>query len=146
LVYRGAFAFGNGADPPDHIARVFGGHGWTGGWRDSVYDFDHYHSTAHEVLGCYRGHARIRLGGPSGVEVELDIGDAVVIPAGVAHMRLEASNDFGVVGAYAGGRTYDMNRGRPRERPTSDANIADVPRPAMDPVFGEDGPLLCRWE
>lgn len=145
LVYHAVFDFGDGSEPPDHIERVFATHGWKGGWRDGVYDFDHYHSTAHEVLGCYSGHGRIRFGGPSGVVLELRAGDVVVIPAGVAHMRLDGSADFRVVGAYADGRAYDMNRGRPGERPTSDSNIADVPLPKMDPVYGENGPLIRSW-
>jgi uncharacterized protein YjlB len=145
LLYRGAFDFGNGSDPAQHVERVFANNGWSGSWRAGVHDFDHYHSTAHEVLGCYQGRAQVRLGGPSGVVIQIGRGDVLVIPAGVAHRRLEATDDFRVVGAYAGGRSYDMNRGRPGERPDADSNIADVPRPDRDPVEGEDGPLLRRW-
>jgi uncharacterized protein YjlB len=70
LVYkRGAPALNDA----DAIARWFETewpkHGWRSAWRWGVYDFPHYHSTAHEVLGVYRGHATIRLGGNAGVTI-----------------------------------------------------------------------------
>jgi uncharacterized protein YjlB len=44
-------------------------HGWRPAWRWGIYDFAHYHSTAHEVLGVYRGRATIRLGDSAGVTI-----------------------------------------------------------------------------
>jgi uncharacterized protein YjlB len=137
LLYRGAVT----GSAPDRIERTFHGNGWTAGWRDTVYDYHHYHSTAHEVLGCYRGHARLQLGGPQGPTLELGAGDVLLLPAGTAHRRLDASPDFCVVGCYAEGREYDMLRGRPEERPAADARIAALPLPKADPVYGASGPL-----
>jgi len=37
-------------------------------------------------------------------------------------------------------------RGRAGERPQADANIARVPLPAGDPVFGRAGPLREQWK
>ena len=51
-------------------------------WRDGIYTYHHYHSTAHEALGCYAGRAQVRLGGDDeGVrhDVELSAGDAILI-------------------------------------------------------------------
>ena len=141
LIYRGAFP----ASPVEDVERCFHAHGWTNGWRNGVYDCHHYHSEAHEVLGCYAGSATVQLGGPDGPIVEVHTGDVVVIPAGVAHKRIEARADFKVVGCYAGGRDYDMNYGKPAERPRADANIARVPLPECDPVHGTRGPLLEQW-
>lgn len=140
LLYRGAFADA-GDERPEHIERTFARNGWTAGWRDTVYDYHHYHSTAHEVLGCYRGRARLQLGGPRGPTLELAAGDVLLLPAGCAHKRLEASPDFRVVGCYAEGREYDMMRGAPGERPSADARIAALPPPRADPVYGSTGPL-----
>jgi hypothetical protein len=38
------------------------------------YDFDHDHSTAHEVLGFADGHAKLMLGGENGHELEINAG------------------------------------------------------------------------
>jgi uncharacterized protein YjlB len=143
LVYRGAFAGLIGEQAAAHVERVFHQHGWSEGWRDGVYDYHHYHSTAHEVLGCYQGSARVQLGGPQGPELELAAGDVLLLPAGTAHKQLKASADFCVVGCYAEGRAYDMLRGLPGERPAADARIHALSAPRADPVYGADGPLCA---
>lgn len=38
-------------DPASIFERRFAENDWTNSWRDGVYSFPHYHSTAHEVLG-----------------------------------------------------------------------------------------------
>ena len=143
LVYRGAFRLPNG-DPATAIEAVFEANGWPPAWRFGVFDFHHYHSTAHEALGVLAGRARLQFGGPEGPAVEAEPGDVIVIPAGVAHKCLEASG-FRVVGAYPRGQDFDMNRGTPGERPATEANIARVPLPEADPVLGADGPLRQHW-
>jgi uncharacterized protein YjlB len=119
--------------------------GWPAAWRNGIYGFHHYHSTAHEVLGICRGRGRVQIGGESGVVLTVAAGDAVVIPAGAAHKNLGASGDFLVVGAYPRGQSWDMNDGSPGERPLTDDNIRKVPLPAADPVMGADGPLTHCW-
>ena len=69
-------------------------HGWRAAWRWGVYDFPHYHSTAHEVLGVYRGHATLRLGDAVGVTIVAETGDVLILPAGTAHQNLGASSIF----------------------------------------------------
>jgi uncharacterized protein YjlB len=124
---------------------LFAAHKWAGTWRDGIYTYHHYHSTAHEVLGVFSGSATVQLGGERGVKHKLTAGDVVIIPAGVAHKNFGASSDFGVVGAYPKGQQWDMNYGRPDERPEADQNIARVALPEMDPIYGPDGPLLEHW-
>lgn len=145
LVYRGAFRPSKRSDPATVIERVFGMNRWARPWHDGVYGYHHYHSTAHEALGCYAGYARLQIGGPSGPEIEIAAGDVLVLPAGVAHKNLEAGDDFCVVGSYAGGRSYDMKYGHADERPEADERIAQVPLPEADPVYGAGGPLLQHW-
>ncbi len=82
----------------------------------------------------------------AGQLLKLEAGDALVIPAGVAHKNEGASGDFRVVGAYPDGTGPDMQYGRPGERPASDRNIAGVPLPGGDPVHGREGPLLRLWK
>ncbi len=119
--------------------------GWPPRWRASIFTYHHYHSTAHEVLGVASGEAWVRMGGATGQDVRIAAGDVVVIPAGVGHCRLNASADFLVVGGYPPGADWDLMRGRDGERPGADRNIAAVPLPKTDPVFGATGPLLDLW-
>ena len=111
-----------------------------------VYSFPHYHSTSHEVLGVYSGTATLRLGGEHGKNVEVNAGDVIVIPAGIAHQNIGADDAFGVVGAYPDGREWDLLRGLPGERPKADHNIAALPTPENDPIYGAEGPLRRIWK
>jgi uncharacterized protein YjlB len=144
LVYPGAVAV-RGADPAAIFEAIFAANDWRGAWRNGVYPFPHYHSIAHEVLGIARGEARVRFGGAHGRVLTVRPGDVVVIPAGVGHQNLGSSPDLLVVGAYPGGAEWDLCRGRPEERPRVLENIAKVPLPSADPVYGTDGPLLEHW-
>jgi uncharacterized protein YjlB len=133
-------------DPASFVEQRFAENDWTNSWRDGVYSFPHYHSTSHEVLGVYSGAATLQLGGEHGKNVEVHAGDMIVIPAGVAHQNVGASEDFGVVGAYPGGRDWDLLRGLPGERPKADHNIAALPMPDTDPIYGANGPLRSIWK
>ena len=145
LVYKRAL----NPEAPDlisHVQATFAEHGWAGSWVDSIFDYHHYHSTAHEVLAVCSGRAEVRFGGEHGITLTLSAGDAVVIPAGVAHKSLGAGGDFVVVGAYPGGQEhYDLCHGAREERPQADKNIVSVPTPESDPLYGSDGPLREHW-
>jgi len=145
LVYPQAVAI-TGLKPAVAFETRFGSNRWGDSWRNGIYDYHHYHSTAHEVLGVFSGSARVACGGDGGVVLEVHAGDVVVIPAGVAHKNLGSSGDFGVVGAYPEGQDWDMNTGKPGERPKADRAIATVPLPHADPVFGAAGPLVSLWK
>lgn len=132
-------------DPASAFEQLFTAHAWGKSWRNGIYSYHHYHSTAHEVLGVFSGTATVQLGGDGGITQQLRAGDVVLIPAGVAHKNLGASDDFGVVGAYPAGQNWDMNYGKPGERPRADDNIARVPLPNVDPVYGANGPLTEHW-
>ena len=144
LLYRGVINFGTG-DLATQVEEQFAANNWTNSWQNGIYPFHHYHSTSHEVLGVYRGSATVRLGGEQGRDFTVQAGDIIVIPAGVGHKNLGASSDFGVVGAYPDGRKWDLLTGKPGERPSADHNIAALPRPDHDPVYGLAGPLRQVW-
>src|SRR5215467_16194160 len=98
LLYRAAMTV-DAQDRASVFERGFAQNDWRNSWRNGVYSFAHYHSTAHEVLGVYDGSATLRLGGEHGQAVEVRSGDVILIPAGVAHQNTGASPDFSVVGA-----------------------------------------------
>lgn len=144
LLYPGAL-LPLGADPAADVEARFNTNDWLAAWRNGVYSFQHYHSDAHEVLGVYRGSARVQFGGPEGLVIEIKAGDAALLPAGTAHMLIDASPDFAVVGAYPPGQRPDMCHGNPDEKPKADQQIAQVPMPASDPVLGRNNGLLALW-
>jgi uncharacterized protein YjlB len=145
LLYRSAIT-AEVQDRASVFERGFAQNDWRNSWRNGVYSFAHYHSTSHEVLGVYDGTATLRLGGKNGQTVEVCSGDVILIPAGVAHQNIDASTDFGVVGAYPDGRQWDLLRGLPGERPKSDRRIAALPIPDYDPIYGAEGPLRQIWK
>jgi uncharacterized protein YjlB len=145
LFYRRAVTIA-AKDPASIFEERFAENDWTNSWRDGVYSFPHYHSTSHEVLGVYSGTATLRLGGEHGKNVKVHAGDVIVIPAGVAHQNVSSSDDFGVVGAYPGECRWDLLRGLPGERPNADRNIAALPIPGNDPIYGAQGPLRQLWK
>ncbi len=144
LVYRHVVVLPN-LEPAAVFENLFETNQWGSSWRDGIYGFHHYHSTAHEVLGVYSGSAEVQFGGESGMALLVGAGDVVIISAGVSHKNLNASPDFRVVGAYPFGQRWDMNSGKPGERPRADQNIARVALPKKDPVFGTQGPLMQYW-
>jgi uncharacterized protein YjlB len=100
LHYKTALRFVRRHDPAAILEQIFEAHDWGQAWRNGIYDFVHYHSMTHEVLGIARGSAKLRLGGNKGRTVEVSVGDVIIIPAGVGHECLKASKSFLVVGAY----------------------------------------------
>jgi uncharacterized protein YjlB len=146
LVYKNALLLEKSDDENAvSIEKLFRKNDWRNCWRDGIYDYHHYHSTAHEAMGVYSGHAKVQLGGPQGVILELAKGDVIIIPAGVAHKSIHNSEDFKCVGAYPSGQDYDLKYGEDGERPEADQNIARLPLPTHDPVFGKQGPLDKWW-
>jgi uncharacterized protein YjlB len=84
LLYRGVMTPKGGGETASTFEALFERTGWPAQWRNGVYSFHHYHSTAHEVL-----------------------------PTGTGHCRLDATSDFLVVGAYPPDQTWDICREAP---------------------------------
>ena len=140
LVYHEVEGAARGAAECEEL---FAANRWLGAWRDGIFSYHHFHSTAHEVLGVVSGSARVMLGGPGGREFEVGAGDVLVLPAGTGHRNQGSCGDFLVVGAYPDGMSWDIRRGDPAEHDEAVANIRAVPLPSADPVGGR---LLALWK
>jgi uncharacterized protein YjlB len=131
--------------PATYVKNLFAHHNWTNSWDSGIFEFHHYHSVTHEVLGMYSGSATLQLGGQNGPRITVKKGDVLIIPAGVAHKNLGHEDSVGCVGAYPDGRNFDMNYGRRGERPAADENIKQVPVPVTDPVWGLANGIPKIW-
>lgn len=132
--------------PARAIKHLFRENGWTNNWVAGIFDFNHYHSNTHEAIGVIRGKTMLQLGGDNGVRLQIEAGDIIIIPAGVAHKNLGRAKDIECVGGYPGGVSYDMNFGHDGERPGTDKNIAAVPIPGSDPLTGKDESFHFFWQ
>ena len=145
VIYRSALATGGAADPAALFEEAFVRHGWSDSWRNGIFDFLHFHSGTHEVLGIARGHATVEFGGAEGRQVDLQAGDVAILPAGTGHRRTACSPDLLVVGAYPKGGIYDQPRPTQMSHGAAVAAVARTPLPDQDPVYGRDGPLISLW-
>jgi len=146
IIYRSPVALRGEYDPAAIFEELFASHGWRDSWRDGVYDFLHFHTRRHEVLGFARGSADISFGGAKGKRVLLRAGDVAILPSGTGHQRIEARRDLLVVGAYPqNSGVYDEPRPSEVDHRNAARAIARVPRPANDPVYGPQGPLIALW-
>jgi uncharacterized protein YjlB len=144
VVYKGAF--GASRDLASAIETAFHKNGWGNGlWHNGIYPFTHYHSQIHEVLGIAAGKARVRFGGSTGQELDVEAGDVALLPAGTGHQGLSSTPDLLVIGAYPPQGHYDLCRGTSAEHARALTTIPRVPLPDTDPLFGADGPLTKLW-
>lgn len=142
LLYKNALAHTPDVGPRD-LEDLFTRNGWQPRWRDGVYGYHHYHTTAHEALGFVGGSARLMLGGPHGREVDVNEGDVLVLPAGVGHCSVRTDKHFLAVGAYPPGQDWDLCKTTADEAALE--RIRRLPAPASDPVEGQEGILLDLW-
>jgi len=147
LLYRGGglrTASKGGEDLAAQMERMFTANGWPPQWRDGIYTFHHFHSTAHEILGIAAGEVRVVLGGEGGRELTLGTGDVVALPTGTGHCCLHSSPDLLVVGAYPAGQHWDICRSAPSAEMVE--AMGRVPFPSSDPVHGHAGALTRLWK
>jgi uncharacterized protein YjlB len=117
---------------------AFKRNGWTGIWTDTIYDYTHFHSNAHEVLGIAEGKVTVLLGGAEGRSFRLNAGDMLIMPAGVGHRRVGDDTGLKVIGAYPPGQSHFTMKRKGRAAPR-------VKLPDTDPLYGPGGPLTRCW-
>ena len=141
IIYRQSVA--GESDRATAFEATFERNGWRGIWRNGIYDYHHYHSGAHELLGIAGGKGEVVLGGPGGMEFAVAAGDCLLLPAGTGHCLLSADSDFLVIGAYPAGQHADMQTTSPDEGKLK--AIRDCPLPDRDPVDGAGSALAKLW-
>jgi uncharacterized protein YjlB len=129
-----------------YAKNIFEKNGWSNTWRNGIYTYHHYHSVTHEAMAIIRGKTRIQLGGDDGVELTVQKGDVLIIPAGVAHKNLGNEKDAIAIGGYPRGKDYDMNYGKPGERPGTDNKIKKLSVPSTDPLLGKANGVPKIWK
>ena len=145
VIYRGAVKLSGDFDPAAVFEDLFASNGWGDSWRDGIYDYVHYHSRIHEVLGIARGSGEVRFGGALGRSIRLKAGDVAVLPAGTGHQCLSADDEFLVIGAYPPAGSYDeCTTAKDHDRALK--TIPKVAPPRKDPIYGAKGPLLKLWK
>ncbi|TFK47407.1 cupin domain-containing protein [Heliocybe sulcata] len=114
-------------------------------WTYTMYPTSHFHSTSHEAIMILTGSALLLFGGegnPGKVELEVKAGDALLIPAGVAHRQLKeiGLEVFEMMGAYPiRAEHWDMCYGLEEEGDT-EGRIKRLDWFKEDPFFGQGGP------
>ena len=144
IIYKSAADLPEPLDPAAVLEDLFESNGWGNSWRDGIYDYVHYHSRIHEVLGIARGTGMVQFGGPKGRTFVLRAGDVAILPAGTGHRCLKASDDFLVVGAYPPIGTFDVCT-TPEDHKKALVTVPKVAHPRKDPVYGAKGPLTRLW-
>ncbi|MEJ2880973.1 cupin domain-containing protein [Pedobacter sp. GR22-6] len=146
VIYHGVFDE-NGKITADFLEERFAQNGWSNAFRWRVYDYHHYHTNTHEVLGVYKGTAELQLGGPQGEKINVEPGDVIILPAGTGHISLGDSKDFAVVGAYPNGQEPDLIRLEDPRPEHVQQTVDSIPVPESDPVYGKAAEsLLASWK
>ncbi|MEF2073710.1 hypothetical protein [Consotaella aegiceratis] len=130
---------------PSDVEAFVRRNGWSGTWTYTVFTYWHYHTTGHELLVCVGGSAELGLGGDAGLVVEVEPGDAAILPAGVGHKRLSSSSGFAMVGAYPPGQSGAITRAGSRPVAEAARDIAALALPDQDPLTGERPGVLAAW-
>jgi len=132
-------------DNAEYLEHLFRTNGWPPQWRYPVYSFTHFHSNTHEVLGVYAGSAKLQLGGEHGKIIEVNVGDVLLLPAGIGHKQISADEDFMLVGAYPPDMKADLCHDELPQLAARTKAVNAVPLPATDPVTGHTEGSMLVW-
>ena len=136
----------NSEDTGEKVQSFLEKNGYSNGWVGGIFTYHHFHSNTHEVLVCISGTADVQLGGPNSEVYPLKQGDVLLLPAGVAHKLLEATDDFQVVGAYPEGKEPDTQKGNTKNYEEMKVKISQLGIPKYDPVEKTQGGVFDFWD
>ncbi|MGF6817549.1 uncharacterized protein YjlB [Paraburkholderia atlantica] len=142
VLYRRALSPGSG-NLAAAFEILFERNAWPPQWRNSIFDFHHFHATAHEVLGVIDASAEVIVGGPGGRVVRLHAGDVLLLPAGTGHCLQSFEPHFQVVAGYPLGQQWDIRREALTSQELTD--MLALPFPPLDPIDGKHGPVVELW-
>ncbi|KAL5366688.1 hypothetical protein BJX96DRAFT_180958 [Aspergillus floccosus] len=116
-------------------------------------DIRHFHPNTHECYGVFQGASTLLLGAAggdgntAGLKLTVYPGDVLVLPAGTAHSSVDSKDDYRYVGVYprACPRWRNEMGNYPIDLKALRKEIAQVPLPEADPVYGGNGPLCQLW-
>ncbi|WP_411704388.1 cupin domain-containing protein [Edaphovirga cremea] len=145
LIYRKVIE-ADTKDVAESLEHLFAKNDWPPHWRSSVYPFTHFHTTTHEVVGVYVGSAELQLGGDNGKVYRVEVGDVILIPSGVGHKCISATDDFMLVGAYPTDHNPDICRDQPEKLSERTEAIKRIELPQSDPVLGRSEGCIKQWQ
>ncbi|TDZ36883.1 Uncharacterized protein C8035_v006477 [Colletotrichum spinosum] len=120
----------------------------------------HFHPNTHECYGIFQGSSELVFGEGtsdpkgSGITCNVKAGDVVVVPAGVAHASTpEAKEDteaeYRYIGVYPEDSPHyrsELGKKDLKEKAGLIEEVAAVPVPPQDPLYGRSGPLVKIWK
>jgi len=143
LVWKAGARVSN--DSGRDVCRLYERNGWGGTWVYTVFPFWHFHTKGHEVLTCVSGRARVGFGGDAGIIADVAPGDVAVVPAGVGHRLIEATDDFLAAGAYPPSQQGDIVRPGDMNVMEAARRIAALALPETDPITGKADGVVAIW-
>lgn len=128
------------------VLELFESNGYTNGWSNGILDEHHFHTNTHEVLACVEDEAMVQLGGADGDVFPFRKGDVLLLPAGVAHKKVDGELNFQVVGAYPEGLSPDMQKENVDDYEELRNRVENVETPKTDPLTGSPGGVDEYWK
>jgi len=135
-----------GSYSSEDVLNLLENNGYSNGWTGGILKEHHFHSNTHEVLACIQGKAKVQLGGPDGDVFDIRENDVLLLPAGVAHKKVDGSRDFQIVGAYPDGIEFDMQKGNASDYEKIRGSVSNVAIPKTDPLSGTPGAIGEHWQ
>ena len=125
------------------VMRLLQQNGYTNTWSNGILNQHHFHSIAHEALACTLGELRVQLGGEDEIILTVRKGDVLLLPAGTAHKKLEATEEHEIIGGYPLNQPdYDFQYGDASDYEAIKEKVAQVELPHTDPIT--DFPALIK--